>query len=178
MPLPPSTDQLFREYGNQLNNIKSISDEIIYHPVKYKILFGQGAKEDLQVDFKIVKNREIPTNENELKADVISTVNRFFAIENWNFGDTFYFQELAAYIMNSLSPRLVSVVIVPKNTERAFGSLFEIKSESDEIFISSAQVSDVQAINEITATNLRASGKIITSVSNAVTGIQSATTGG
>jgi hypothetical protein len=178
MPLPPSTDQLFRQYGSQLNNIKSISDEIVYHPVKYKILFGQGAREDLQVDFKIVKNREIPTNENELKADVISAVNRFFAIENWNFGDTFYFQELAAFIMNSLTPRLVSVVIVPKNADRAFGSLFEIKSESDEIFISSAQVSDVQVINELTATNLRASGKIITSVSNPVTGIQSTTSGG
>ena len=178
MPLPPSTDQLFREYGRQLDSIKSISDEIVYHPVKYKILFGQEAKEDLQVDFKIVRNKELAVNENELKADVISSINRFFAIENWSFGDTFYFQELAAYIMNVLSPRLVSIVIVPKNTERVFGSLFEIKSESDEIFINSAQVSDVQVINEITATNLKASGKVITSVSSAVTGIQSATTGG
>lgn len=177
MPLPPSTDQLFREYGSKLTTIKSISDEIVFHPVKYKVLFGKGANEDLQVDFKIVKNQELTVNDNELKSQVINAVNRFFAIENWNFGDTFYFQELAAYIMNTLTPRLVSVVIVPKNSNRAFGSLFEIKSESDEIFINSAQVSDVQIINEITANNLKASGTVITSVSNIVTGIQSATAG-
>lgn len=178
MPLPPSSDQLFRQYGSKLTAIKSISDEVVFHPVKYKVLFGTGAKEDLQVDFKLVKNSELTINDSELKAQVISAVNRFFAIENWSFGDTFYFQELAAYIMNTISPRLVSVVIVPKNPNRAFGSLFEVKSESDEIFVSSAQVSDVQIINELTASNLKADGNIITSVSNAVTGIQSATTGG
>ena len=37
-PLPPSSDELFRSYGKQLNKIKSISDEVIYHPVKYKEL--------------------------------------------------------------------------------------------------------------------------------------------
>ena len=39
-PKPPSNDELFRSYGTEINKIKSISDEIIYHPVKYKILFG------------------------------------------------------------------------------------------------------------------------------------------
>ena len=34
--------------------IKSLSDEIIYHPVKYKVLFGSKADTDLQGTFKVV----------------------------------------------------------------------------------------------------------------------------
>ena len=173
-PLPPSMDQLFRSYSADINKIKSISDEVIYHPVKYKPLFGKEANEDLQVTFKIVKNSELTINDNKLKAGVIDAVNRFFSVEFWNFGDTFYFQELAAYVMNTLTPQLVSVVIVPKNENRAFGSLFEVKSEVDEIFVNAAQVSDVVVIDEITATNLRADGNVITSVSANTSGIQSA----
>ncbi len=178
MPLPPSSDQLFVDYGGSIGRIKSISDEVVFHPVKYKTIFGSGAREDLQVDFKIVKNKELTINDNELKSLVIDAVNGFFSIENWNFGDTFYFQELAAYIMSSLTPRLLSVVIVPKKADRAFGSLFEIKSESDEIFVSSATVDNVQFIDEITASNLQANGTIVTSVPASVTGIQSASNGG
>ena len=174
-PRPPSNDELYRVYGPAINAIKSISDEVIYHPVKYKILFGTKANKDLQVKFKIVKNKSIVLNDNELKADVISAIDQFFAIENWDFGETFYFQELSAYIMNQLSPKLVSIIIVPRQGTQSFGSLFEIKSEPDEIFLSAAQVSDVETIDEITATELQASGTVITSVSTSTTsGITSA----
>jgi hypothetical protein len=172
-PLPPSSDQLFREFGQQLNNIKSISDEIVYHPVKFKPLFGEKANRDLQVAFKIVKNPALVINNNELKADVIESVNLFFEIENWDFGDTFYFQELSAFIMNRLSPNLVSVVIVPRQADQAFGSLFEIKSDPDEIFVNAAQVSDVEIIDEITASKLQANGAVVTSVERNSSGIQS-----
>jgi len=176
-PLPPSSDQLYRSYGSDIAKIKSISDEVIYHPVKYKMLFGSKAREDLQVTFKIVKNPGLTINNNELKANVIDSVNRFFSIEYWNFGDTFYFQELSAYVMNSLSPELVSIVIVPKQTSQTFGSLFEIKSESDEIFINAATVADVEIVDEITASNLQSSGTVITSVSSSTSGVQSSSGG-
>jgi hypothetical protein len=175
MPLPPSSDQLFRSYGSSINAIKSISDEVIYHPVKYKVLFGNKAMSDLQVTFKIVKNPNVVVDDNSLKSDIIDLINRFFSIENWDFGDTFYFQELATYVMNSLTPKLVSIVIVPNQADQSFGSLFQIKSEPDEIFISGATVSDVQVIDEITATKLQASGKVITSVDTTTVGIQSST---
>jgi len=173
-PLPPSSDQLFRSYGAEINKIKSISDEVVYHPVKYKILFGSKAREDLQVTFKIVKNPGLTVNNNEIKAKVIESINKFFSIEYWNFGDTFYFSELSAYVMNNLSPELVSFLMVPKQVNQGFGSLFEIKSESDEIFISAATVNDVEIIDEITATNLRALGNVVTSISSSNKGIQSA----
>lgn len=173
-PLPPSSDELFRRYGTSIGKIKSISDEVIYNPVKYKMLFGEKAQSDLQVIFKIVKNAGISLNENELKSEVISAIDTFFSLENWNFGDTFYFQELSAYIMNRLSPRLLSVVIVPKQADKYFGSLFEIKSETDQIFISAATVDDIEIIDEITASNLQSAGPIITSAGSVNTGIQSA----
>ena len=72
------------------------------------MLFGKEANEDLQVIFKIVRNKDLVVNDNELKADVINAINEFFAIENWDFGETFYFQELSAYIINKLTPKLVS----------------------------------------------------------------------
>ena len=107
---------------------------------------------------------------------IINAINRFFAIDNWDFGETFYFQELSAFIMNALTPKLVSMIIVPRQGSQSFGSLFEIKSELDEIFISAAQVTDIEIIDEITATELQASGDVITSVSSVTTGITSATT--
>jgi len=170
-PKPESSDSLFRSYGTAINAIKSISDEIVYHPVKYKVLFGEKAMNDLQVKFKVVRNKSIVVNENELKADIIESMNQFFAIENWDFGETFYFQELSAYIMNTMTPKLVSIVIVPRQGSQSFGSLFEIKSELDEIFISAASVRDVEIIDELTATELQASGNVITSVMTATSGI-------
>jgi len=168
-PRPPSNDELFRSYSSEINKIKSISDEIIYHPAKYKILFGDKAAPDLQVKFKIVKNSSMVINDNELKSNIIESINKFFDIENWDFGETFYFQELSAYIMNQLSPKLVTILIVPRQTTQAFGSLFEIKSEPDEIFASAAKVSDIETIDQLTATNLQASGKVINTVEKNIT---------
>jgi hypothetical protein len=165
LPLPPSSDQLFRNYGNEINKIKAISDELIYHPVKYKVLFGSKADVNLQAKFKIVKNSERVTNDNDLKSRVISAINKFFALDNWDFGETFYWSELEAFVMRDLAPDLSSIVIVPSSATSSFGSLFEIRSESDEIFISGATVDDVEVISSITADRLRAQGAIVTSTS-------------
>jgi hypothetical protein len=161
-PKPPSSDELFRSFGFELNKIKSISDEIIYHPVKYKVLFGPKANEDLQATFKAVKNPELVLNDNDIKTRIISLVNQYFALDNWDFGDTYYFQELATYVMSKMAPDLVTLIIVPNQLEQSFGSLFEIRSQPDEIFISGASVMDIELIDEITASRLNASGKIIT----------------
>ena len=175
-PLPPSSDALFLDYGQDIKKIKSISDEIIYHPVKYKPLFGSYADNDLQATFKIVKNPNRVVNDNDIKSRLIDSINEFFALENWDFGETFYFSELAAYIMKQVAPDISSIVLVPKSETQSFGSLYEIKSENDEILISSAQVSDVEVIDSITAARLKASGNVVTSENVANTGVQSTST--
>ena len=175
-PLPPSSDELFTSYSAELNNIKSLSDEIIYHPVKYKVLFGDKADSALQAKFKIVKNPDLVINNNELKSNVISAINRFFALDNWDFGDRFYFSELATYVMNELSPNISTFIIVPDQEDQSFGSLFEIKAESDEIFISSAEVTDIDIIDAITASRLKAAGNVVTENAVSNTGITSSYT--
>jgi hypothetical protein len=172
-PLPPSSDALYTNFGGELNKIKAISDEIIYHPVKYKNLFGNTADMSLQATIKIVKNNSLVISDNDIKTGVIAAVTEFFAIENWDFGDTFYFGELATYIMNQMSPKIANIVLVPKNENLAFGSLYEIKSNPDEIFVSSATVDNVEIISEITASRINASGTVLTSINNANTGLMS-----
>jgi len=175
-PLAPSSDQLFLNYGQDLNTIKSLSDEIIYHPVKYKILFGDKATTDLQAKFKIVKNPDQVVNDNEIKSNVIAAINEFFSLENWEFGEKFYFSELSAYVMNQLAPNLATFVVVPNQVTQTFGSLFEVVSEADEIFISGATVNDIEIIDAVTATRLKAQGNVVTDYTTSNVGIQSTST--
>ena len=117
----------------------------------------------MQAKFKIVKNAGIVLNDNDIKSRVISLINQFFALENWEFGDKFYFSELSTYVMKEMAPDIVTFLIVPQDATQTFGSLFEIKSESDEIFISGATVNDLEIIDAITANPLVALGKVVTS---------------
>lgn len=173
-PLPPSSDSLFINFGKSLSLVKSISDEIIYHPVKYKTLFGNGADSSLQATFKVVKNNSLIVSDNDIKVGVVDAVAEFFSIENWDFGDTFYFGELATFIMNKLTPNIVNIVIVPVQNNLSFGSLYEIKSNSDELFVSSATVDNVEIISEITASKIKSSGIVITSTQQSTGDITSA----
>ena len=159
-PLPLSSDQLSLTLSKELNSIKAMSDEIIYHPVKYKVLFGNNASLNLRASFKVIKNSELIISDNEIKTNVLSAINEFFSIENWDFGDSFYFSELVAYVMNKTAPYLVNIVIVPRQPDLHFGSLFEIKAESDQIFINGATTDDIEVISAITASNISADGSI------------------
>lgn len=154
-PLPLSTDLLYNLLSLDLNKIKSISDEIIYHPVKYKVLFGSKATVDVQATFKVVKNSEMVISDNDIKTRVLSAISEFFALENWDFGDNFYFSELSTYVMNRLSPYAVNFVIVPKQSGLSFGGLFEIRSEKDQIFINGATIDDIEIISTITASKIK-----------------------
>jgi len=160
-PEPPSTDSLRITFGSNLSAIKSISDEIIYHTVKYKVLFGSKADPKLQATFKVVKNPGQSINDNDLKVRVIAAINAFFDVNNWDFGDRFYMGELTTYILNSTAPDISNIVICPKQSSQSFGSLFEIQSRSDEILISGATVADVEIVTAITAAEI---GSAITSV--------------
>lgn len=156
-PESPSSDSLRISYGSALDLIKTISDEIIYYPVNYKILFGQMADPSLQAVFKVVKNSAQSINDNDLKVRIISAINTFFDVNNWDFGDRFYLGELITFITNQVAPDISNLVIVPRQTTQVFGSLFEIQSRSDEIFVSGARVDDIEIVTAITASAIRAS---------------------
>ena len=154
-PEAPNSDSLRISFGSQLDSIKAISDEIVYHPITYKVLFGATADERLRATFKVVKNPFKNINDNDLKVRIVAAINAFFDINNWDFGDTFYLSELITYITNVTSPDVSNIVIVPNQESQTFGSLFEIKSRSDEIFISGATVDDISIVPAINASELR-----------------------
>ncbi len=156
-PEEPTSEDLRLRYGKNLSLIKSISDEIIYHPVRYKVLFGSAADEKLKAQFKIVKNPNRTVSDNDLKVSVINSINQFFDINNWDFGDKFYISELTTYILNTNAPDISNLIIVPRQPTQTFGSLFEIQSRADEIFVSGATVDDVEVVSSISSLDLRAS---------------------
>ena len=123
-------------------------------------MFGSKSSIDLQASFKIVKNAEVVVSDNDIKSRVLSAINEFFSLENWDFGDNFYFTELSAYVMNRLAPNIVNFIIVPKQASLTFGSLYEIRAEKDQIFINGATVDDIEIISAVTASKIRSSGSI------------------
>jgi hypothetical protein len=160
-PVAPTSQSLEQSYSSLLEPIKTISDEIIFQSVKYKVLFGSQATSSLQATFKAVRNASRPVSDNDLKTRILNTIQNFFSLDNWDFGQSFYFSELATYVMNVLTPDITNFVIVPKTTNN-FGSLYEVACLSNEIFINGASVADIQIIDAITASQLKTSS-IVTS---------------
>jgi hypothetical protein len=163
-PMVPTSQSLEQNYGGKLDLIKSISDEIVFQPVKYKVLFGDLADINLQAKFKAVKNPAIPVSDNELKSRILSAIQVFFSLENWDFGQSFYFSELATYVMNTMTPDITNFVIVPKSNNN-FGSLYEVACLTNELFINGATANDIEIISAITANQLKTSS-IVTNSGN------------
>jgi hypothetical protein len=154
MPEPPTSEELKREFKN-LDSYKMATDEVIFHPVTFKTLFGSSADESLQAQFKVVKYAKSKMTDNELKSKVLAAIDSFFAIGNFDFGETFYFTELAAYIHAKLKTDINSIVIVPVSSASTFGTLFQITPNKNELITSTATVNDIVVIREITDQNIR-----------------------
>jgi hypothetical protein len=153
-PLTDTSEQLRRNFKGLLS-YKMSTDEVVFHPVKFKPLFGTSADSELQAQFKVVKNLKSSKTENEIKSKVLAAIDKFFTPGNFDFGETFYFTELAAYIHSALAEDINSVVIVPVSSSGSFGSLFQIKPNNDELVTSVATVNDIVVIKEITNQNIR-----------------------
>ena len=82
-------------------------------------------------------------------------MDTYFNIDNWNFGDTFFFSELSSYLHDQLGSIISTVVLVPTNPLKSFGDLYEIRSQSNEIFVNAATVNDVEVIDALTSSQLR-----------------------
>ena len=161
LPTEPTVNSL-RSQFNSLEGYKSLSDALVMHSAKFKPLFGLKADANLRASFKVVKNPGYNISDSEIKSKLVIALNQYFAVENWDFGETFFFSELSAYLHTTLTPYLNSVVIVPTSGTQAFGSLYQISCEHDEIFVNAATVNDVAIIDAITASNIKATGEVYT----------------
>ena len=159
-PVAPTTSSLEIAYST-LDNFKPVSDTIIYNSAKFKPLFGAKADPSLQARFQVVINPAVSLTPNEVKTQVISAINAYFDVNNWNFGDTFYFSELAAYLHTTLVPNIASVLIVPVDDTLVFGNYFQINAEPWEIITSAATVDNIDIISAVTAAQLNLGNNII-----------------
>ena len=153
-PLPPTINQLSTAYS-RLNNFKMVSDNIVLNSVVFKPLFGVKAAPELQATIKVVRAQNSTASDSEIRSLVIANVNRYFTIDKWDFGDSFFFSELAAYLHQQMGSIISSVVLVPLNPLKTFGDLYEIRSAPNEIFVSAATVADVEVIDALTQSNIR-----------------------
>jgi hypothetical protein len=153
MPLRPTISQLSNEYS-QIQDYKMLTDSAILNSVVFKPLFGPKAASALRATIKVIKNSNTNASDSEIRSAVLTQMNTYFNINNWNFGDTFYFSELSAYLHNTLAPNIASIIIVPNNSAVRFGNLYQINAEANEILISAATVDDVEIISAITAAQL------------------------
>lgn len=154
MPAPPTTEELRIQF-QELNQYKMVSDNMIWNSGTFKILFGPQAAPELQATFKVVKSASTTISDSEVKTQVIQAIDNYFDIINWDFGEKFFYTELAAYIHQQLAALISSVVIVPSNSNSLFGNLFEIVASPTEIFMSTATVNNVQIVANLTNQNLR-----------------------
>ncbi len=152
-PTAPSVEALSTEFST-LENYKNLTDTIIYNPAKFKPIFGAKAPTALQATFKVVKNASIVVSDNDIKTKVITAINSYFEVANWDFGETFYFSELSAYLHSVLAPNIASITIVPSSESSTFGSLLQINANYNEIIVSAATVDNVQIITAITAAQI------------------------
>jgi len=98
----------------------------------------------------------VVVSDSEVKSQVISKVNDYFSLDNWDFGETFYFSELAAYLHNQLSTIISTVHLVPTSTDQTYGDLQQIRCLPFEILTSAATVMDVDVVTNLTTVKLRA----------------------
>ena len=134
---------------NGLFNYKMLSDEMILNAGVYKLLFGAKAPSSLQANFQVVKNTNTTISDTEIKSRVIDAINSYFSLDNWDFGDIFYFSELAAYLHKELSGYISSIILIPVDTSTSFGNLYEILCQPNEIFLSAATVENVQVVSGV-----------------------------
>ena len=152
-PLEPTSDQLATEF-TQLNSYKSASDTIVYRSAKFRLLFGTQAEQAYQAKFRVVKLSD-QLSDNELKTRIITTMNEYFSINNWEFGETFYFTELSTYIHQKLGSAIGSIMVLPKTTQGKLGEMFQVTADPNELFINTATVNDIEIISRLDNQTLR-----------------------
>lgn len=159
-PTPPTSSSLEIAYST-LDNFKTVSDSLIFNPAQFKPLFGAKADPSLQARFKVVINPAVSITANEVKSQVIDALNTYFNVNNWDFGETFYFSELAAYLHTTLVPNIASILIVPADDSLVFGNYFQINAEPWEIITSAATVNDIDIISAVTAATLNLNSNVV-----------------
>ena len=153
-PNRPTINELSSEYG-QVNDYKMLSDSVVLNSVIFKPLFGDKAAPALRGTIKVIKTSDTTASDSEIRSAVLTAMNDYFDINNWNFGETFFFSELSAYLHSRLGSFISSAVLVPDDPSEPFGTLYEIKCRPYEIFVNAATADNVLVIAALTPDQLK-----------------------
>jgi hypothetical protein len=154
VPTPPTESSLRMAFGD-LEQFSMFSDQIVWRPAKFKLIFGSSAASTLQLKFKVVPLLGTLVSSGEIKSRLLAALYQFFDVSSWDFGETFYYSELGGYLHAQLVDCIASVAPVPLGDNQSFGDLFEIRANPDELFFPTLQVKDIDIISANTQTNLR-----------------------
>jgi hypothetical protein len=153
-PTAPTPLELRNSYGYLLEN-KMLSDTVVLHPGKIRLLFGGLAEPQLRAKFKVVRSQAGTLTNERIKEEILNVINTFFDIDSWDFGDTFYATRLISLIHQRLPVDIASVVLVPVYSTNSFGSLFTVETGFDEILQSAAELADIEVVEALTPTVIR-----------------------
>jgi hypothetical protein len=157
LPNPPTPLELRNQYSYLLEN-KMLSDTVVLHPGKIKLLFGSLAEPQLRAKFKVIRAGTATLTNERIRTEILAVINNYFSIRNWDFGESFYATELFGLIHQRLPTEISSVVLVPVYAVNSFGSLFTVQSGQDEILQSAAKLDDIEIVAELNSSTLRQGG--------------------
>ena len=153
-PNQPTLNELNTAYP-KVQDFKMLSDSVILNSVTFKPLFGAKADQSLRATIKVVKSQTTNASNSEIRSSVLSAMDTYFDINNWNFGDTFFFSELSAYLHEQIGELVSSVILVSDDPEKLFGDLYEIKCRPYEIFVNAATTEDIVIVPALTPATMQ-----------------------
>lgn len=153
-PIAPTPLELRNSYSYLLAN-KMLSDTVVLHPGKLRLLFGNLAEPQFRAKFKVIRAPGASLTNERVKEELLNVINTYFDVSNWDFGETFYATELIALMHQRLPTEIASVVLVPIYSTNSFGDLFTVNCGFDEILQSAAQLTDIEVVEALTPTVIR-----------------------
>jgi hypothetical protein len=153
-PNQPTLNELNTSYP-LVQDYKMLSDSVILNSVTFKPLFGAKADQSLRATIKVVKSQTTNASNSEIRSSVLAAMDGYFSINNWNFGDTFFFSELSAYLHEQIGELVNSVILVSDDPEKLFGDLYEIKCRPYEIFVNAATTEDIVIVPALTPATMQ-----------------------
>jgi hypothetical protein len=153
-PTLPSVQSLNLAYSKYIQKAM-MSDEIVLRPGKFKTLFGAKSDPTLRAVIQLVLAGGQQAAKDSIKQEIVALVRQYFDIANVQFGDTFFFSNLSAYLHANSKYTLGSVLLVPLYPGYQFGDLYELTAAPDEIFVADISLSDIQIVDQLNASNLR-----------------------
>ncbi len=154
-PVPPTPFELRTSYNKLLANAM-LSDTVVLKPGKLRLLFGSKAIAELRGSFRVVRSPSSILTDNEIKIRIVDVIYNYFDISKWEFGQPFYFTELATAIHNELGANIDTVTLAPLQLGGSIDQiLMQIVPKDDEIFIPDVTIDNIEIVDAMVRTNIK-----------------------